>query len=302
MMLILVLTSQINSANDPDYASNLYRDRRKCFYAETYNCLSTELTRVPSLKCCRFHIDDVNNERYRDFIKGIVYDDYTECRAYFASYVSETMAIQYSAIIYEALLLRRVVLGEYIPKMRETINCSTGNMSYEYGGRDYFKEKDIEKFNNSRNSCLLYYQASLGEYVMDKEIISIDQETCENAELLEQTRKANVTCNYMEIEVLFGDGTKDMIKSCYLFAPEALKVNQLNPNIEDTFKDVADQVTGAKGKGNYTEFNVNIYVKGGGIKHYNSEEGIVIPDEESNSGYFKNIIYQVIFFGLILLF
>ena len=170
MMLILVLTSEINSANDPDLASNLYRDRRKCFYTNERNCSSAELTRVPGLKCCHFELDDVNNEHYVDFIKEIVYEDYDECKAYFASYVSETMAIQYSAIIYEALLLRKVAIGEYIPKMRETINCSTGNMSYEYGGRDYFKEKDIEKFNNSRNSCLFYYQASLGEYVMDKEI------------------------------------------------------------------------------------------------------------------------------------
>ena len=47
----------------------------------------------------------------------------------------------------------------------------------------------------------------------------------------------------------------------------------------------------------YICINVNIYVKGGEIKRYNSEVGIV-GEEESNSGYFMNIIYPIIFFGL----
>ena len=301
MLLILLLTSQINSANDPDYASNLYRDRRKCFYSDEDNCTSTELKRVDDLNCCRFEMDDVDDIRYLDFQTHTRYEDYVECKTYFTSYVSETMEKQYQAFIYESVVFLRAFLGIYIPRMRETINCSFGSMSNEYGGEDYIKEEDFEKIRNSKNSCLYYYRFSMRGFIEDNRQLIINQELCENAEMLEQTRRANVTCNYMEIDVQFEDGTKDKIKSCYLFPSEALKTGILNPNIEDAIRDVAETVAEEKKK-NYTEFDVNIFVKDGKTIIYNSEVGIVIPDEESNSGYFMNIIYQIIFFGLVLLF
>ena len=56
MISILMLISDINSAEDSEYASNLFRDRRKCALADENECLSTDLNRVPDLKCCRYEV------------------------------------------------------------------------------------------------------------------------------------------------------------------------------------------------------------------------------------------------------
>ena len=299
LFLIFILIAGINPY-DEEYASNLYRDRRKCFYTEEEeDCGTTELKRVPGLECCRFELDLVNGTSYHDF--DYYYEDYSECRAYFPPYVSETMEKQFKAFIYEALTFIKAFSYFELPRLRETINCSKGSMSYEYGGDDYIKEEDLEYLRSLKNSCLYYYRYSIRDYIDKDIILSIDKEMCENAQLLEQTKKADVWCTYMEIDILFEDKTKDRIKTCYLIPSESFKAKQLNPNIEDALKDVADQVALEKNK-NYTEFDVNMFVRDGRILNYNSEIGITDPAEESDSGYFINYFDKIIFFGLILLF
>ena len=300
MTLILMLTSYINSAEDSEYASNLFRDRRKCSLADEDECLSTDLNRVPDLKCCRYEVDDVDDKR---LVKHeVIFKDYVECSAFFTSYVSETMEKQIMAYLYEYAVYIKAYDHWDFPRMKETLNCSFGSMSFSYGGDDYVKEKDLEFAQNSTNSCLYYYRFSIADYLEleDSPKLSIDQETCENAELFESTKKANVTCNYMEIDIQYEDGTKEKLKTCHLFPSEQLKVKHFGTDIEDSIKDLADKFSRAKNKV-YSEYDAKIFIKDGKTIDYNSEIGIVDPEEASDSGYYLNYIYQIILFELLAL-
>ena len=65
-------------------------------------------------------------------------------------------------------------------------------------------------------------------------------------------------------------------------------------------KDLADKFSRAKNK-EYSEYDAKIFIKDGKTIDYNSEIGIVDPEQASDSGYYMNYIYQIILFGFLAL-
>jgi hypothetical protein len=73
-----------------------------------------------------------------------------------------------------------------IPRLRETITCTSKSATYEFGGYTY-TSTDIEKLK-SKNHCLYYYFNSIGENLFSETSISITKDKCINAESLDITK------------------------------------------------------------------------------------------------------------------
>ena len=134
ILLLLILNLGIKS----DYKNDNYEELMNCIYSDIDSCASTRL-KTPNLECCRFKI-----EYFEDNSSNDEDDDMNICSAVFTSYVSQIMIKQIESIAIEEYGILKAYINFVIPKLRETIECTSISASYEFGGYTYTQE-DLEK-------------------------------------------------------------------------------------------------------------------------------------------------------------
>lgn len=86
--------------------------------------------------------------------------------------------------------------------------CRDGTVNF-----NQFTEEEINILK-SENYCLYYFNQGLIE---DK---SVSPETCFNADLFPSTKSYNIECGYYSFDIIYKDGSKKNIKTCYFLNKE----------------------------------------------------------------------------------
>ena len=289
LLLLLILNAGINS----DFIDDDYEDIMNCFYTDIDKCSSTIL-KTKNLECCRFkleHLDSYSSDDDYD-------DDKSLCSAVFTSYVSQSMIKQIESIAIEEYGILKAYANIDIPRIKETITCTSTSASYEFGGYTY-TQTDLEKLK-SKNHCLYYYFNSIGENLFSEESISIDKDKCVNAESLDITTSADIYCAYADAAILYSDGTKNEFKTCYFLPSESINSKKLDPTTEAAIKKASSREAAKSGK-TIGEYEVKMVDKKGRSITYNSVDGI-IETSGNYSTYFRLNILKLILICLTLLF
>ena len=268
ILLLLILNLGIKS----DYINDNYEDLMNCIYSDINSCSSTRL-KTPNLECCRFKIEYLDDNTSNDED-----DDMNICSAVFTSYVSQSMIKQIESIAIEEYGILQAYTNIVIPKLRETIECTSTSASYEFGGYTY-TQADLEKLK-SKNHCLYLYFNSIGQNFFSKESISIDKDKCVNAESLDVTKSADIYCAYADAAILYSDGTKNEFKTCYFLPSESIKSKKLDPTTEAALQRATSNEAQKAGK-TIDEYEVKMVDKTGRTLTYNSVEGVIPPPNNS---------------------
>lgn len=201
----------------------------------------------------------------------------------------ESMATEYYGIL-------KAYNNIDVPRLRETITCSTKSATYEFGGYEYL-DSDIQKLK-SKNHCLYYYFNSIGQNLFSETPESISKDKCINAESLDITKNADIYCAYADVAILYSDNTKTEFKTCYFLPSESIKSKKLDPTTESALQSAAQKEASKLGK-SFQEYEAKLVDKKGRTITYNSVQGIV---ETSNSSKNYSIKFQIlILFSLFLL-
>ena len=286
ILLILILNLGIKS----DFVDDNYSDLMNCFNTDIDKCSSTKL-KTKNLECCRFAIEylDGRSSSYEDD------DDFNVCSAVFTTYVSQSMMNQIESIAIEDYGILKAYLDIDIPRLRETITCTSTKATYEFGGYTY-TSTDLQKLK-SKNHCLYLYYNSIGQNLFNDESISIDKEKCVNAESLDVTKGADIYCAYADAAILYSDGTKNEFKTCYFLPSESIKSKKLDPTTEAALQRATSNEATKAGK-TIEEYEVKMVDKTGRTLTYNSVEGVITSN---NSNKLRNFnIFLYIFIILIL--
>jgi hypothetical protein len=270
ILLILILNLGIKS----DFVDDNYSDMMNCINTDIDKCTSTRL-KTKNLECCRFEIEYLNgrSSSYED-------DDAANiCHPVFTTYVSQSMMKQIESIAIEDYGILKAYLGIDIPRLRETITCTSTKATYQFGGYTY-TSNDIQKLK-SKNHCLYLYYNSIGQNLFNDESISIDKEKCVNAESLDVTKGADIYCAYADAAILYSDGTKNEFKTCYFLPSESIKSKKLDPTTEAALKRATSNEAQKAGK-TIDEYEVKMVDKTGRTLTYNSVEGVIPPPNNSN--------------------
>ena len=267
----------LNVGIKPDFVDDNYYDIMNCIRADINSCSSIKL-KTNNLECCQFKINYLDNDSSYDEDDD---DDASICSAVFTSYVSKSMINQIESIAIEEYGILKAYLNINIPRLRETITCTSAKASYEFGGYTYTQE-DLKKLK-SKNHCLYYYFNSIDQNLFNDESISIDRDKCINAESLDVTKNADIYCAYADAAILYSDGTKNEFKTCYFLPSESIKSKKLDPTTEAALQKATSYEAKKAGK-TIDEYEVQMVDKNGRSLTYNSIEGIV---ETKNN--FKNI-------------
>ena len=269
ILLMLILNLGIKS----DFINDNYEDLMNCVYSDINSCSSTRL-KTPNLECCRFKIEYLDDNTSNDED-----DDMNICSAVFTSYVSQSMIKQIESIAIEEYGILQAYTNFVIPKLRETIECTSTSASYEFGGYTY-TQADLEKLK-SKNHCLYLYFNSIGQNFFSEESISIDKDKCVNAESLDVTKSADIYCAYADAAILYSDGTKNEFKTCYFLPSESIKSKKLDPTTEAALQRATSNEAQKAGK-TIDEYEVKMVDKTGRTLTYNSVEGVIPPQNNSN--------------------
>ena len=286
ILLILILNLGIKS----DFVDDNYSDLMNCIYTDIDKCASTKL-KTKNLECCRFEIEylDGRSSRYEDD------DNVNVCSAVFTTYVSQSMMNQIESIAIENYGILKAYLDIDIPRLRETITCTSTKATYEFGGYTY-TSTDLQKLK-PKNHCLYLYFNSIGQNLFNDESISIDKEKCVNAESLDVTKGADIYCAYADAAILYSDGTKNEFKTCYFLPSESIKSKKLDPTTEAALQRATSNEATKVGK-TIEEYEVKMVDKTGRTLTYNSVEGVITSN---NSNKLRNFnIFLYIFIILIL--
>ena len=274
-----------------DFVDDNYSDLMNCISAETNSCSSVKL-KTKDLECCLFDItfpEDSSEEEEEE-------EDEKICSAVFTSYVSQSMMKQIESMATEYYGILKAYGDIDVPRLRETITCSTKSATYEFGGYKYL-DSDIQKLK-SKNHCLYYYFNSIGQNLFSDTPESISKDKCINAESLDVTKNADIYCAYADVAILYSDNTKTEFKTCYFLPSESIKSKKLDPTTESALQSAAQKEASKLGK-SFQEYEAKLVDKKGRTITYNSVQGIV---ETSNSSKNYSIKFQIlILFSLILL-
>ena len=287
ILLILILNLGIKS----DFVDDNYSDMMNCIYTDIDKCASTKL-KTKNLECCRFEIEylDGRSSRYEDD------DNVNVCSAVFTTYVSQSMMKQIESIAIEEFGILKAYANLDIPRLRETITCTSAKATYEFG-RYTYTSTDLEKLK-SKNHCLYLYFNSIGQNLFNDKSISIDKEKCVNAESLDVTKGADIYCAYADAAILYSDGTKNEFKTCYFLPSESIKSKKLDPTTEAALQRATSNEATKDGK-TIEEYEVKMVDKTGRTLTYNSVEGVITSSNNSNK--LRNLnIFLYIFIILIL--
>ena len=289
-LIILILNVGIK----PDFVDDNYYDIMNCIRADINSCSSIKL-KTNNLECCQFKINYLDNDSSYDEADDD--DDASICSAVFTSYVSKSMINQIESIAIEEYGILKAYLNINIPRLKETITCTSAKASYEFGGYTYTQE-DLKKLK-SKNHCLYYYFNSIDQNLFNDESISIDRDKCINAESLDVTKNADIYCAYADAAILYSDGTKNEFKTCYFLPSESIKSKKLDPTTEAALQKATSYEAKKAGK-TIDEYEVQMVDKNGRSLTYNSIEGIV---ETKNNGkfYSLNILKIIFIFSLLML-
>ena len=289
-LIILILNVGIKS----DFVDDNYYDIMNCIRADINSCSSIKL-KTNNLECCQFKINYLDNDSSYD--EDDDDDDASICSAVFTSYVSKSMINQIESIAIEEYGILKAYLNINIPRLKETITCTSAKASYEFGGYTYTQE-DLKKLK-SKNHCLYYYFNSINQNLFNDESISIDRDKCINAESLDITKNADIYCAYADAAILYSDGTKNEFKTCYFLPSESIKSKKLDPTTEAALQKATSYEAKKAGK-TIDEYEVQMVDKNGRSLTYNSIEGIV---ETKNNGkfYSLNILKIIFIFSLLML-
>lgn len=286
LLLLLILQAEINT----DFVDDNYEDLMKCVYTDIDKCPSTRL-KTKNLECCRFKLENLDSSHNDEDD-----DDLDICSAVFTSYVSQSMIKQIESIAIEEYGILKAYANIDIPRIKETITCTSTSASYQFGGYSY-TQTDLEKLK-SKNHCLYYYFNSIGENLFREESISIDKDKCVNAESLDITKSADIYCAYADAAILYSDGTKNEFKTCYFLPSESINSKKLDPTTEAAIQRATSREAAKSGK-SIDEYEVKMVDKNGRSITYNSVEGII----ETSSNYiiyFELNILKIILISLIL--
>jgi len=287
ILLILILNLGIKS----DFVDDNFSDLMNCIYTDIDKCSSTRL-KTKNLECCRFKVEylDKTSSYHEDDD-----DDLNVCNAVFTTYVSQSMMKQIESIAIEEFGILKAYAGIEIPRLRETITCTSASATYEFGGYTY-TQADLQKLK-SKNHCLYLYFNSIGQNLFSDESISIDKEKCVNAESLDVTKGADIYCAYADAAILYSDGTKNEFKTCYFLPSESIKSKKLDPTTEAALQRATSNEANKVGK-TIEEYEVQMVDKTGRTLTYNSVEGVI---GSNNANGLKNLnIFILIFICLIL--
>lgn len=289
-LIILILNVGIKS----DFVDDNYYDIMNCIRADINSCSSIKL-KTNNLECCQFKINYLDNDSSYD--EDDDDDDASICSAVFTSYVSKSMINQIESIAIEEYGILKAYLNINIPRLKETITCTSAKASYEFGKYTYTQE-DLKKLK-SKNHCLYYYFNSINQNLFNDESISIDRDKCINAESLDVTKNADIYCAYADAAILYSDGTKNEFKTCYFLPSESIKSKKLDPTTEAALQKATSYEAKKSGK-TIDEYEVQMVDKNGRSLTYNSIEGIV---ETKNNGklYSLNILKIIFIFSLLML-
>ena len=273
-----------------DFVDDNYSDLMNCISAETNSCSSVKLN-TKDLECCLFNITFLE-----DSYEEEEEEDGKICSAVFTSYVSQSMMKQIESMATEYYGILKAYNNIDVPRLRETITCSTKSATYEFGGYEYL-DSDIQKLK-SKNHCLYYYFNSIGQNLFSETPESISKDKCINAESLDITKNADIYCAYADVAILYSDNTKTEFKTCYFLPSESIKSKKLDPTTESALQSAAQKEASKLGK-SFQEYEAKLVDKKGRTITYNSVQGIV---ETSNSSKNYSIKFQIlILFSLILL-
>ena len=272
-----------------DFVDDNYSDLMNCISAETNSCSSVKLN-TKDLECCLFNITFLEDSYEEEEEDGKI------CSAVFTSYVSQSMMKQIESMATEYYGILKAYGDIDVPRLRETITCSTKSATYEFGGYEYL-DSDIQKLK-SKNHCLYYYFNSIGQNLFSETPESISKDKCINAESLDITKNADIYCAYADVAILYSDNTKTEFKTCYFLPSESIKSKKLDPTTESALQSAAQKEASKLGK-SFQEYEAKLVDKKGRTITYNSVQGIV---ETSNSSKNYSIKFQIlILFSLILL-
>lgn len=287
ILLILILNLGIKS----DFVDDNYSDLMNCINTDIDKCTSIKL-KTKNLECCRFEIEYLDG-RSSSYKYG---DDFNVCSAIFTTYVSQSMMKQIESIAIEEFGILKAYANLDIPRLRETITCTSAKATYEFG-RYTYTSTDLEKLK-SKNHCLYLYFNSIGENLFNDKSISIDKEKCVNAESLDVTKGADIYCAYADAAILYSDGTKNEFKTCYFLPSESIKSKKLDPTTEAALQRATSNEATKDGK-TIEEYEVKMVDKTGRTLTYNSVEGVITSSNNSNK--LRNLnIFLYIFIILIL--
>ena len=272
-----------------DFVDDNYSDLMNCISAETNSCSSVKLN-TKDLECCLFNITFLEDSYEEEEEDGKI------CSAVFTSYVSQSMMKQIESMATEYYGILKAYNNIDVPRLRETITCSTKSATYEFGGYEYL-DSDIQKLK-SKNHCLYYYFNSIGQNLFSETPESISKDKCINAESLDITKNADIYCAYADVAILYSDNTKTEFKTCYFLPSESIKSKKLDPTTESALQSAAQKEASKLGK-SFQEYEAKLVDKKGRTITYNSVQGIV---ETSNSSKNYSIKFQIlILFSLFLL-
>ena len=272
-----------------DFVDDNYSDLMNCISAETNSCSSVKLN-TKDLECCLFNITFLEDSYEEEEEDGKI------CSAVFTSYVSQSMMKQIESMATEYYGILKAYSNIDVPRLRETITCSTKSATYEFGGYEYL-DSDIQKLK-SKNHCLYYYFNSIGQNLFSETPESISKDKCINAESLDVTKNADIYCAYADVAILYSDNTKTEFKTCYFLPSESIKSKKLDPTTESALQSAAQKEASKLGK-SFQEYEAKLVDKKGRTITYNSVQGIV---ETSNSSKNYSIKFQIlILFSLFLL-
>lgn len=289
LFLTLILLTSINS----DFRSKNLKDFYRCFDQDTNDCSSAKIENK-DIECCRFELVDIDNLNYFDWTFHIEYQAYNECKIYFKSYPSEAMEKQMEKLAKELFGFREINFHQFTPRLREIVNCSSSSMAFEYGGETNYTDEEIEILT-SKNHCLYYASSKTTERIYNEKI-TITESKCFEAISLKETKDAGVTCSFIDMSILFKNGTKVKFNNCFLFPSEAIKNKKVPIIVEDVIKENVEEFANEQNQ-TVAEYDFKIIDKDGGYILYNSEKGII----EENGDFIININI-IILIGLILLF
>ena len=272
-----------------DFVDDNYSDLMNCISAETNSCSSVKLN-TKDLECCLFNVTFLEDSYEEEEEDGKI------CSAVFTSYVSQSMMKQIESMATEYYGILKAYNNIDVPRLRETITCSTKSATYEFGGYEYL-DSDIQKLK-SKNHCLYYYFNSIGQNLFSDTPESISKDKCINAESLDVTKNADIYCAYADVAILYSDNTKTEFKTCYFLPSESIKSKKLDPTTESALQSAAQKEASKLGK-SFQEYEAKLVDKKGRTITYNSVQGIV---ETSSGGKNYSIKFQIlILFILILL-
>ena len=121
----------------------------------------------------------------------------------------------------------------------QTYTCKDGSVETSY---KFEYTKNEEKILSSKTHCLSYYirHMDLENIVYDEEkdifyLKPVSSKECFNADLLQSSKDAGISCGYYEFNINYEDGNSEKYTTCFLFNPNFYKNGDFDFNTKSQF-------------------------------------------------------------------